>query len=49
MTTVTFLTEGKRIIGFDAKGHSGYAEAGSDIVCAASRNRPKPSQSISLP
>ena len=35
MTTVTFLTERKRIIGFDAKGHSGYAEAGSDIVCAA--------------
>ncbi len=35
MTTVTFFTEGKRIIGFDAKGHSGYAEAGSDIVCAA--------------
>ena len=35
MTTVTFLTEGKRIIGFDAKGHSGYSEAGSDIVCGA--------------
>ena len=35
MTTVTFLTEGKRIIGFDAEGHSGYAEAGADIVCAA--------------
>ena len=35
MTTVTFLTEGKRIIGFDAKGHSGYGDAGSDIVCAA--------------
>jgi len=35
MTTVTFFTEGKRIIGFDAKGHSGYADAGSDIVCAA--------------
>ena len=35
MTTVTFLTEGKRIIGFDVKGHSGYAEAGADIVCAA--------------
>ena len=32
MTTVTFLTEGKRIIGFDAKGHSGYASAGEDIV-----------------
>ena len=35
MTTVTFFTEGTRIIGFDAKGHSGYADAGSDIVCAA--------------
>ena len=35
MTTVTFLTEGKRITGFDVKGHSGYAAAGSDIVCAA--------------
>lgn len=35
MTTVTFLTEGARIIGFDAVGHSGYAESGSDIVCAA--------------
>ena len=35
MTTVTFLTEGKRITGFDVIGHSGYAEAGADIVCAA--------------
>ena len=35
MTTVTFYTDGKRITGFDAKGHSGYAEEGSDIVCAA--------------
>ena len=35
MTTVTFLTEGRRIVGFDAVGHSGYAEAGEDIVCAA--------------
>lgn len=35
MTTVTFHTEGSRIIGFDAEGHSGYAEAGEDIVCAA--------------
>ena len=32
MTTVTFLTEGKRIIGFDAKGHSGYSEEGSDVL-----------------
>lgn len=35
MTTVTFLTEGRRITGFDAAGHSGYASAGEDIVCAA--------------
>ena len=35
MTTVTFLTEEARIIGFDAEGHSGYAEEGEDIVCAA--------------
>lgn len=35
MTTVSFRMEGERIVGFHAKGHSGYAEAGSDIVCAA--------------
>ncbi len=35
MTTVTFRMEGDRITGFDSKGHSGYAEAGADIVCAA--------------
>jgi uncharacterized protein YsxB (DUF464 family) len=35
MTSVTFLTEEARIIGFDATGHSGYADAGEDIVCAA--------------
>ena len=35
MTTITFLTEESRIIGFDAIGHSGYSEAGSDIVCSA--------------
>ena len=35
MTTVTFYTEGSRITGFDASGHSGYAQAGGDIVCAA--------------
>ena len=27
--------EGERVVGFTAHGHSGYAEAGSDIVCAA--------------
>ena len=35
MTQITFRTEGDRIVGFDSKGHSGYAEAGADIVCAA--------------
>ena len=35
MTTITFRTEGERITGFDSQGHSGYAEEGSDIVCAA--------------
>ena len=35
MTTVTFHTEGSRIIGFEVKGHSGYAPEGEDIVCAA--------------
>ena len=35
MITVTFRTEDGRIRGFTACGHSGYAEAGADIVCAA--------------
>ena len=35
MTTVTFHTEGSRIVGFDAAGHSGYAREGEDVVCAA--------------
>ena len=35
MTTVTFLLEERRIVGFDATGHSGFAEEGEDIVCAA--------------
>ncbi len=35
MTTVTFSTEGSRITGFTAQGHSGYASEGEDIVCAA--------------
>ncbi len=35
MTTVAFTMEGSRITGFTCEGHSGYAEAGSDIVCAS--------------
>ena len=42
MTTVTFRMEGDRIIGFDSKGHSGYAEAGADIVCAAITSAVRP-------
>ena len=35
MTRCEFFTEGDRITGFSVSGHSGYAEAGADIVCAA--------------
>lgn len=34
MTTVMVRTQGRRIEGFTVSGHSGYAEAGGDIVCA---------------
>ena len=36
MTKITFFnSENGAITGFDCNNHSGYAEAGSDIVCAA--------------
>lgn len=35
MTTITFHSVGERLTGFTVTGHSGYAEAGTDIVCAA--------------
>ena len=35
MTRCEFFTEGERITGISVSGHSGYAESGSDIVCAA--------------
>ena len=35
MITVTFERKEDRVISFTAEGHAGYAEAGSDIVCAA--------------
>ena len=35
MTKCEFFTEDDRITGFSISGHSGYAEAGQDIVCAA--------------
>ena len=35
MIRCEFTIENGRITGFSVSGHSGYAEAGSDIVCAA--------------
>ena len=35
MTRCEFFTADERITGFSISGHSGYAEAGKDIVCAA--------------
>lgn len=35
MTTVTFHASNGRMDGVVVDGHSGYADAGSDIVCAA--------------
>ena len=34
MISALLLRNGDRFTGFRASGHSGYAEAGSDIVCA---------------
>ncbi len=35
MVTVKILKHGDDTVGFDVSGHSGYAEEGSDIICAA--------------
>ena len=35
MTKCEFFTQDDRITGFSVSGHSGYAENGADIVCAA--------------
>lgn len=35
MIRIVFLERGDKLIGFEAKGHAGYAERGADIVCAA--------------
>ena len=34
MIRATFLRDGDRLVGFECRGHSGYAESGHDIVCA---------------
>ncbi|MBQ1893432.1 MAG: ribosomal-processing cysteine protease Prp [Clostridia bacterium] len=35
MTRITVFYKNGSPVGFRAKGHTGYAEAGEDIVCAA--------------
>ena len=35
MTTIRFYRDNGRLSGFVCQGHSGYASAGEDIVCAA--------------
>ena len=35
MTTASFAIDGSRIVSFSVKGHSGLAESGEDILCAA--------------
>ena len=35
MTTASFATDGSRIVSFTVEGHSGLAESGEDILCAA--------------
>lgn len=35
MTKASFATDGSRILSFTVEGHSGFAEEGEDILCAA--------------
>ena len=35
MTRCEFFRENERITGFSVSGHSGYAEAGQDVLCAS--------------
>lgn len=35
MTKITIFRKNELICGYQVKGHSGYAEEGSDIVCSA--------------
>lgn len=35
MITVDFISEGSHLNGFEIKGHSGYSEEGTDIICSA--------------
>ena len=35
MIRATFYRKGDKLCGFEFSGHSGYAEEGSDIICAS--------------
>ncbi|MCQ2479507.1 MAG: ribosomal-processing cysteine protease Prp [Clostridia bacterium] len=35
MIKARFFTDGDFLTGFEIKGHSGYSEMGSDIICAS--------------
>ena len=35
MIRATFYRKGNKLCGFEISGHSGYAEQGSDIICAS--------------
>jgi len=35
MIRAKIIRAGEQILGFECKGHAGYAEEGSDIICAA--------------
>ena len=35
MVTATFHLDGKRIVSFQVEGHSGLADEGEDVLCAA--------------
>ena len=35
MITATFHLDGKRIVSFQVEGHSGLADEGEDVLCAA--------------
>ena len=35
MTKIVFFRSGGSFYGFEEQGHSGYADAGQDVLCAA--------------
>lgn len=35
MTTASFTSDGSRLTGFTVRGHSGLADSGEDVLCAA--------------